>query len=92
MTNSEHLDIKDMPEDIQHLASIVGDEKAKKICKEFGGTSIYFPAKPNKKSIINVIKKQFTGSNVNEISRLLGVSRSTIFKYLNYKEGGKNEN
>jgi len=83
------MEIEDMPRDIRNIAEYIGDKAAKRLCKEFGGTSIYFPTKQTPKSILRKIQKHYTGDNVNEVCRKVGVSRVTVFKYLNKKTGGE---
>lgn len=80
------LQAKDLTltDDLSKLANIIGLEAVLKICKEMGGSGIYFPKYHSviRKFRNRMILSEFNGSNQNELANKYGVSKAWIYEIL----------
>lgn len=68
--------------DMESIEFSIGPENARKLQNDLGGTSVYIP-KRNRKQIADIVRKSYNGKNASQIARKLGISRSTVYNYLN---------
>lgn len=74
-----------LPEELQTAASIIGLDAVKKLLKTFGGTTLYFPVRPDKKFIVNYINQHYDFENRLKIQRFLDIKKDTFYKALKTK-------
>lgn len=68
------------------LATLVGEENAKKIYKEYRGQQITFPVEfYSKQYIYNQIIEEFDGNNLKQIATKYGYSERTVRRILKDK-------
>jgi len=79
------FEIDDLPEQLQHIADVIGLHLTKKMMMEFSGAMIKFPVHWPPGVIKRFISLNYNGKNANELAARLGMSRQTIFNYLNEK-------
>lgn len=82
----EKITIKEIPQNNQDLAQLIGIENFKKLVKYMGGSSIYIPKEKNLTlSLRNKnIKKEFNG-DIKILSRKYQISQSQIRNILKEK-------
>ena len=87
--NKEQLTLEDLQEQHRQYAEIIGIENLLRLADVYGGTSIYIPQRRElvKNRIYNMIYKEFDGSNIEQLTRKYGVSKSTIYKIVQDKIG-----
>lgn len=88
-TIKDKIAIEDLNEDRQDVASVIGIGNYIKLCEEFGGTSLFFPKMDNLARNC-VYKKAIELKDVmskEQIAKMLGLSRSTVYKIINEYEG-----
>lgn len=83
------LQLEDLQEQHRQYAQIIGIDNLLKLADEYGGTSIYIPQRREleKNRIYNQIYREFDGSNMDQLIRRYGVSKSTIYKIVQDKLG-----
>lgn len=82
----DKLTIKDIPQNNQDIAQLIGVENFKKLVKYMGGSSIYIPKEKNLTlSLRNKnIKKEFNG-DIKILSRKYQITQSQIRNILKEK-------
>jgi len=83
--NQIDVEIQDLPEQFQQIAEVIGFHSTKKLMVEMAGTTIKFPVHYPPAIIKRFIHTNYNGKNVMELAARLGMTRQTIFKYLNSK-------
>ena len=82
----DKVTIKDIPQNNQDIAQLIGIENFKKLVKYMGGSSIYIPKEKN--LILNIrnknIKKEFNG-DIKILSRKYKITQSQIRNILKEK-------
>ena len=89
----DEIDCCDLPESWQTLAESIGVVNVIKLCKVFGGTSLYVPkldsiVAPAKR---RVISKEFTGSNHKELAKRFELSERSVYDIVSADEYQKNQ-
>lgn len=65
---------------IEKVQALVSPSVAEKTLTTFGGNKIYIPKRMhNKESLSEILAKQFTGNNINEVAKANKVSRRTVY-------------
>lgn len=77
----DEIDRCDLPETWQTLADSIGVVNVIKLCKVFGGTSLYVPkldsiVAPAKR---RVISKEFTGNNHKDLAKRFELSERSVY-------------
>lgn len=87
--NKEGLTLDDLQQQHREYAEVIGLDNLLKLADTFGGTSIYIPQRRElmKNKIYAAIYKEFDGSNLPELTKKYGVSKSTIYKIVQDKVG-----
>ncbi|MFR9069590.1 MAG: Mor transcription activator family protein [Paraclostridium sp.] len=82
----EKITIKEIPQNNQDLAQLIGIENFKKLVKYMGGSSIYIPKEQTLTLILRNknIKKEFNG-DIKILSRKYQISQSQIRNILKEK-------
>lgn len=88
-TIKDKITMEDLDENRQDVVSIIGIGNYVKLCEEFGGTSLFFPKID---SLVRncVYKKVIELKDVmskEQIAKMLGLSKSTVYKVINEYEG-----
>lgn len=88
-TDAEGLTLDDLREQHREYAELIGLDNLLKLADTFGGTSIYIPQKRElvKNKVYAAIHKEFDGSNLLELTRKYGVSKSMVYKIVRDKAG-----
>lgn len=75
-----NVSIDDIPNDLALLADVVGIDIVIEICEKFGGCQIYFPKSNSlyRKNRDNIIKDEFNGKNLRELSIKYKISETQI--------------
>ena len=77
------LDIDDLPtQDLKDLAEIVGINKVKEIMIRMRGTRLNIPKSYGKVFHLKYIREHFNGNNHLSIARDLGISRASVYRYI----------
>jgi len=82
MNAIKNMAMEDMPETFRQIAEIIGKRNCRKLMLEFAGATIYFPSKLPTETISKYIQANFTGDNVPELARELGISRTSVYSHL----------
>lgn len=74
----------DLPEPLRSYAEIIGLENLKKLARQKGGRNLYIPTGEclDKYSFPRRVCSEYNGSNMKELERKYGISKSTIYHYL----------
>lgn len=83
--NPIDFEIDDLPENLRHMAEIIGLHSTKKLMIEFAGTDFKFPVHYPPAIIKSYLRAHYNGKNARALGNKLGVSRQTVFRYLNEK-------
>ncbi len=88
-TNRNELTLDDLQEQHRAYAEIIGIDNLLRLSDNFGGTSIYIPQRKEleKNRIYSRIYSEFDGSNLQELTKKYGVSKSTVYKIVGDKLG-----
>lgn len=62
------------------IQSELSEKITARLRRLLGGDTVYFPLSSNRKERYAAIKKDFNGSNQNELCKKYGVSRSTVLR------------
>ena len=89
----DNIGSEDLPDNWQALADAIGIVNVLKLCKSFGGTSLYVPKvdsviAPAKKRII---LKKFDGSNHKELAMRFDVSERSVYEIVAEEGWRKNQ-
>lgn len=87
-TIKDKITIEDLDEAKQDVAAVIGIDNYIKLCEEFGGTSLFFP-KMNSLEKCYSYKKVIELKDImpkDQIARMLGLSKSTVYKIINEYE------
>lgn len=81
---SIYIKLEDVPKSYQDVANAIGIDAFIKLCRLFGGSSMYFPtARTILKPIRDEqIRKEFNGSNYRDLSLKYGICETQIRKIL----------
>ncbi len=87
--NKEELTLDDLQQQHREYAEVIGLDNLLKLADNFGGTSIYIPQRRElmKNKVYAAIYKEFNGSNLPELTKKYGVSKSTVYKIVQDKVG-----
>lgn len=85
----QELSLDDLQEQHREYAEVVGLDNLLKLADAFGGTSIYIPQRRElvKNKIYAAIYREFDGSNLPELTKKYGVSKSTVYNIVQDKIG-----
>ena len=78
------IDTADLPQEFQTMAATIGAEKTIQLMQRFAGQTLYFPRKKGvRRAIKKFIINNYSRGNADAIAQAVGVSRGTVFNYLN---------
>ena len=86
---NEELTLDDLQEQHRQYAEVIGIDNLLRLSDTYGGTSIYIPQRREllKNRTYNAIYREFDGSNVDQLVKKYGVSKSTIYKIVGDRLG-----
>lgn len=87
--NRHGLTLDDLQGQHREYAEIIGLDNLLKLSDALGGTSIYIPQRREleKNKVYRQIYKEFDGSNLQELTKKYGVSKSTVYNIVEDKIG-----
>lgn len=70
------------PESYYSIASVIGDDAARKLCEAFGGEAIYVPKLDTLEAVERVarIRDEYNGSNVAHIARKYNLTQMRVYQ------------
>ena len=86
---NEELTLDDLQEQHRQYAEVIGIDNLLRLSDTYGGTSIYIPQRREllKNRTYNAIYREFDGSNVDQLVKKYGGSKSTIYKIVGDRLG-----
>lgn len=89
----DEININQLPQPYQSLASQIGLEYAMIIAEEFGGTHVYFPKLDTviRDARDTKIKKEFNGRNYKELARKYNLTEIWVRKIVAPIDGSANQ-
>lgn len=86
------MTVEDLPNNgLRDLAAHIGISKVKELIIKCGGTVIYIPKTFNKIFCRRYIEKHWTGNNVKDLARDLGITERTVYRHLDAKLEARSE-
>lgn len=81
----KNVNIEQLPEVYQEMAEIIGVESTIRLARVFAGSSVYFPKL--ERALLDmrnqVIRREFDGANIRELSRRWGLSSRHVRHIVN---------
>lgn len=83
----EKMDIDLLPFPLRQYGRIIGMDNLLKLAEAAGGKKIYIPKKDNilKYYLVQQVRTEYDGSNVQELAEKYGISDRSIYNYIKMK-------